>query len=69
MLEDWGKASMTLQPRKFPLVPPLVVEMAWSNEQRAFTVQTYFSGNESIVAVKRPLCTRYGIPCCNTVPD
>lgn len=49
---------MTLQPWKFSLVLPLVVEMALSNEQRVLTVQTYFSENESIVAVKRTLHTR-----------
>lgn len=50
-------------------MPPLVVDMAWSNEQRAFAVETYFSENKSIVAVQRALRTRYGIPPRNTVPD
>lgn len=36
---------------KCPSVRPLVVEMTRSYEQRAFAVETYFSKNESIVAV------------------
>jgi hypothetical protein len=60
---------MTLWPWKFPLVALSVVDMAWSNEQRAFAVETYFSQNKSIVAVQRALRTRYRIPPRNPVPD
>jgi len=36
--------------------------MAWSNEQRAFAVEIYFSQSQSIVAVQRAFLTRYQIP-------
>ena len=39
-----------------------VVKMVWSNEQRAFAVETYFSQSHSIVAVHRAFRTRYQIP-------
>ncbi|KAK5649474.1 hypothetical protein RI129_000503 [Pyrocoelia pectoralis] len=42
--------------------------MAWSNEQRAFAVEMYFS-TKPILAVQRALRPRYGIPPRNTVPD
>lgn len=43
--------------------------MAWSKEQQAFAVETYFSQNQSIVAVQRAVRTRYRIPPRNAVPD
>jgi len=41
----------------------------WSNEQRAFAVETYFSQSHSIVAVQRAFRTRYQIPPRDRVPD
>ena len=43
--------------------------MVWSNEQRAFAVETYFSQSPSIVAVQRAFRTRYQIPSRDRVPD
>ena len=43
--------------------------MVWSNEQRAFSVETYFSQSHSIVAVQRAFSTRYQIPPRDRVPD
>jgi len=43
--------------------------MVWSNEQRAFVVETYFSQSHSIVAVQRAFRTRYQIPPRDRVPD
>jgi len=43
--------------------------MVWSNEQRAFAVETYFSQIHSIVAVQRAFRTRYQIPPQDRVPD
>lgn len=60
---------MTLWPWDFPLVALSVVDMAWSREQRSFAVETYFSQNQSIVAVQRALRTRYRIPYREPVPD
>jgi len=42
--------------------------MVWSNEQRAFAVETYFSQSHSIVAVQRVFRTRYQIPPRDRVP-
>jgi len=39
------------------------------DEQRAFAVKTYFSQNQSIVAVQRAFRTRYQITPRNRVPD
>jgi len=41
----------------------------WSNEQRAFAVETYFSQSHSIVAVQRAFRTRYQIPPRDRVPS
>jgi len=60
---------MTQYHWKFLLVLSLVVDMTWSNEQRAFAVETYFSQNKSIIAVQRALRIRYQIPTRNAVPD
>lgn len=68
-MEEWGWAPRTQWQWKFALVPLLVANMAWSNEQRAFAVETYFSQNRSIVAVQRAMRTRYQIPPRNSVPD
>ena len=43
--------------------------MVWSNEQRAFAVETRFSQSHSIVAVQRAFRTRYQIPPWDRVPD
>ena len=43
--------------------------MVWSNEQRAFAVEIYFSQSHSIVAVQRAFRTRYQIPPRDRVPD
>ena len=54
---------------KFPLQHSPVVKMVWSNEQRAFAVETYFSQSHSIVAVQHAFRTRYQIPPRDRVPD
>ena len=54
---------------KFPLQHSAVVKMVWSNEQRPFAVETYFSQSHSIVAVQRAFRTRYQIPPRDRVPD
>jgi len=43
--------------------------MVWSNEQRAFAVETYFPQSHSIVAVQRAFRTRYQIPARDRVTD
>ena len=43
--------------------------MVWSNEQRVFAVETYFSQSHSIVAVQRAFRTRYQISARDRVPD
>jgi len=43
--------------------------MVWSNEQRPFAVETYFSQSHSIVAVQRAFRTRYQIPPRDREPD
>jgi len=43
--------------------------MVWSNEQRAFAFETYFSQSHSSVAVQRAFRTRYQIPPRDPVPD
>jgi len=47
---------------KFSLQHSAVVKMVWSNEQRAFAVETYFSQSHSIVAVQLAFRIRYQIP-------
>lgn len=42
-VEGWGWARKVQVVGKFPLQPSPVVKMVWSNEQRAFAVETYFS--------------------------
>jgi len=54
---------------RFPLQHSAVVKMVWSNEQRAFAVETYFSQSHSIVAVQRAFRTRYHIPPRDRVPN
>ena len=61
-VEGWGWARKVQVVGKFPLQHSAVVKMVWSNEQRAFAVETYFSQSHSIVAVQRALRTRYQIP-------
>jgi len=68
-LEGWGWARKLHVGRKFPVQYSAVVKMVWSNEQRAFAVQTYFSQSHSIVAVERAFRTRYQIPPPDRVPD
>jgi len=58
-VKGWGWARKVQVVGKFPLQPSPVVKMAWSNEQRAFAVDTYFLQSHSIVAVQRAFRTRY----------
>ena len=68
-VEGWGWPRKFQVFGKFPLQPSPVVKMVWSNEQRAFAVETYFSQSHSIVAVQRAFRTRYQIPPRDQVPD
>ena len=61
-VEGWGWARKVQVVGKFPLQHSAVVKMVWSNEQRSFAVETYFSQSHSIVAVQRAFRTRYQIP-------
>ena len=61
-VEGWGWARKVQVVGKFPLQYSAIVKMVWSNEQRAFVVETYFSQSQSIVAVQRAFRTRYQIP-------
>ena len=58
-VEGWGWPRKFQVFGEFPLQPSPVVKMVWSNEQRAFAVETYFSQSHSIVAVQRALRTHY----------
>jgi len=68
-VEGWGWTRKAQVVGKFPLKYYAVVKMVWSNEQRAFAVETYFSQIHSIVAVQRAFRTRYQIPPPDRVPD
>jgi len=68
-VEGWGWARKVQVVGKFPLQHSAVVKMVWSNEQRAFVVETYFSQSQSIVAVQRAFRTRYQIPPRDRVLD
>ena len=68
-VEGWGSAQKVQVVGKFPLKHSAVVKVVWSNEQRAFAVESYFSQSHSIVAVQRAFCTRYQIPARDRVPD
>jgi len=65
--EGWGWARKLQVVGKFALQHSAVVKMVWSNEQRAFAVETYFS--QSIVAVQRAFRTHYQIPPRDRAPD
>jgi len=68
-VEGWGWARKVQVVGKFPLQPSPVVKMVWSNEQRAFAVETYFSQSHSIVVVQHAFHTRDQIPPRDRVPD
>jgi len=68
-VEGWGSAQKVQVVGKFPLKHSAVVKVVWSNEQRAFSVETYFSQSHSTVAVQRAFRTRYQIPPRDRVPD
>ena len=68
-VEGWGWARKVQVVGKFPLQYSAVVKMVWSNEQRAFAFETYFSQSHYIVAVQRASRTRYQIPLRERVPD
>ena len=68
-VEGWGWAQKVQVVGTFPLQHSVVVKMVWSNEQRAFAVETCFSQSHSIVAVQRAFRTRYQIPPRDRVPD
>jgi len=68
-VEGWGWARKVQVVGKFPLQLFPVANMVWSNEQRAFAVETYFSQSHSIVAVQHAFRTRYQIPPRDRVPD
>ena len=42
-VEGWGSAQKVQVFGKFPLQHSAVVKVVWSNEQRAFAVEIYFS--------------------------
>ena len=65
----WGWARKVQVVGKFLLQHSAVVKMVWSNEQRAFAVETYFSQSHSIVVVQRAFCSRYQIHPQDRVPD
>ena len=68
-IEGWGWARKVQVVGKFPLQHSAVVKIVWSNEQRPFAVETYFTQSLSIVAVQRAFRTRYQIPPRDRVPD
>ena len=68
-VEGWDWARKVQVVGKFPLQHSAVVKMLWSNGQRTFAVETYFSQSHSIVAVQRAFRTRYQIPPRDRVPD
>ena len=68
-VEGWGWARKVQVVGKFPLQHPTVVKMVWSNEQRPFAVETYFSQSHSIIAVQRVFRTCYQIPPRERVSD
>ena len=68
-IEGWGWSRKVQVVGKFPLQHSTVVKMVWSNEQRAFAVETYFSQSHPIVAVQCAFRTRYQIPPRDRVPD
>ena len=60
-VEGWGWARKMQVVGKFALNPSPGVKMVWSNEQRAFAVETYFS--QSLYrTVDRAFRTRYQTP-------
>jgi len=68
-VEGWGWARKVQVVGKFPIQHSAVVKMVWSNEQRPFAVETYFSQSHSIVAVQRAFRSCYQIPPRDRVPD
>jgi len=68
-VEGCGWARKVQVVGKFLVQHSAVVKMVWSNEQRAFAVETYFSQGHSIVAVQRAFRTRYQIPPRERVPN
>ena len=68
-VQGWGWVRKVQVVGTFPLQHSAVVKMVWSNEQRAFAVETYSSQSHSIVAVQRAFRTRYKIPPRDRVPD
>ena len=68
-VEGWGWARKVQVVGKFSLQHSAVLKRVWSNVQRAFAVETYFSQSHSIVAVQRAFRTRYQIPPRDRVPD
>ena len=61
-VEGWGLVRKLQVVGKFPIQHSVVVKMVWSNEQRAFAVETYFSQSHCIVAVQDAFRTHYKIP-------
>ena len=68
-VEGWGWFRKVQVVGQSPLQHSPVVKMVWSNEQRAFAVETHFSQSHSIVAVQRAFRIRYQIPPQDGVPD
>jgi len=68
-VEGWGWARKVQVVGKFLLQHSTVIKMVWSNEQRAFAVETYFLQNHSIVVVQHAFRTRYQIAPRDRVPD
>ncbi|QQP38517.1 Transposable element Tc3 transposase [Caligus rogercresseyi] len=43
--------------------------MRWSNEERAFAVEAYFSNRQSVVATQRAFRNRFNVAPRGPVPD
>lgn len=46
-----------------------VVNIMWTNEQRAFAVEAYIRGNESVIVAQRAFRIRFRIPRRQAIPD
>jgi len=46
-----------------------VMNMSWTNQQRAFAVETYFRKNECVAAIQRTFRTRFKILPRQAIPD
>ena len=58
-VKGWGLARKVQVVGKFPLQHSAVVKMVWSNEQRAFAFETYFSQSDYHSCAA---CVPYSLP-------